>query len=181
MPGLESSQVHVTFNKSRAKSDWCIPSSAASATETLYFFDWRHFMPPAIGCYMRNLRLHYNARTRKTSDTPGVQLSVHGFGHTHTVETIDGAPESVSHLPAFSALVHALVAKHGYERGVSVRAAPYDWRKAPNEMQHFYTKLTKLVEDTYALNGNVRVLLVAHSMGNPLVLVSTRFLLHQTT
>ena len=138
-------------------------------------------MPPAIGCYMRNLRLHYNARTRKTSDTPGVQLSVHGFGHTHTVETIDGAPESVSHLPAFSALVHALVAKHGYERGVSVRAAPYDWRKAPNEMQHFYTKLTKLVEDTYALNGNVRVLLVAHSMGNPLVLVSTRFLLHQTT
>ena len=57
-----------------------------------------------------------------------------------------------------------------YVRGVNVRGAPYDWRKAPNELGEFYVNLTQLVEDTYYLNNGTRVVFIAHSMGNPVTL-----------
>ena len=54
---------------------------------------------------------------------------------------------------------------HGYERGVSVRAAPYDFRYAPHSQPFYFVQLRRLVEDTWHLNGRRRVVLFAHSMG----------------
>jgi lysophospholipase III len=65
-------------------------------------------------------------------------------------------------------LVKALVSQFGYTRGVNIRGAPYDWRRAPNELDLFFKNLTTLVEETYTLNNNTQVMLVAHSMGNPI-------------
>ncbi|XP_076447791.1 lysosomal phospholipase A and acyltransferase-like [Babylonia areolata] len=76
---------------------------------------------------------------------------------------------SISDLAYFSDLVKELVS-NGYTRGVDVMAAPYDFRKAPNEMQEFFNKTKRLIEDTYARNGNSSVVVVAHSMGNPVML-----------
>ena len=39
-----------------------------------------------------------------------------------------------------------------------------------DELSEFYTNLTKLIESTYAENGNLPVVIVAHSMGNPVML-----------
>jgi len=58
----------------------------------------------------------------------------------------------------------ALVAD-GYERGVSVRGAPYDFRYAPHSQPFYFVKLRQLVEETWAVNGRRKVVLVAHSMG----------------
>ena len=44
-------------------------------------------------------------------------------------------------------------------------------------MDAFYKNFSNLVEDTYRINNNSRVLLVAHSMGNPVTLY---FLNHQS-
>ncbi len=53
----------------------------------------------------------------------------------------------------------------GYERGFSVRGAPYDFRLAPHHQQKYMRNLRRLVEDTYTINGNTPVTIIAHSMG----------------
>lgn len=46
-----------------------------------------------------------------------------------------------------------------------------------DELQEFFVAFKSLVEETYTMNGNAPVLLIAHSMGGPLTLV---FLQQQT-
>ncbi|XP_013400988.1 group XV phospholipase A2-like [Lingula anatina] len=64
----------------------------------------------------------------------------------------------------------------GYVRNQSVRGAPYDFRKAPNEQADFFLKFKQLIEETFTMNNNSRVVLVGHSMGNMYTLY---FLNHQ--
>jgi len=54
---------------------------------------------------------------------------------------------------------------NGYERKVSVRGAPYDFRFAPHSQLSYFDKLRQLVEETWALNDHRKVVLLAHSMG----------------
>ena len=58
------------------------------------------------------------------------------------------------------ALVH-----NGYERGLTVRGAPYDFRYAPHSQAFYFVQLRQLVEETWAINGRRKVVLLAHSMG----------------
>ena len=169
VPGLQSSRFYVKFDKGKAPSDECVPYEQSTDQSLLYWVNWSQLTPQAIACYMDNLRLCYNQTTRRTSNKQGVSLSVHEFGNTTCVESLDGDPNTPAQV--FTAIVDALV-RRGYTRGVDVRGAPYDWRIAPNEMQAFYTQLTELVQDTYAINANTKVILVSHSMGSPIVLVS---------
>ena len=65
----------------------------------------------------------------------GVQIRVPGFGETSSVEYLD--PDN--HLiPYFHHFVDYF-SKHGYVKGVSLRAAPYDWRVTPgsNHSNHY--------------------------------------------
>lgn len=75
----------------------------------------------------------------------------------------------------FSHIVEGLV-QEGYQRGVNVHGAPYDFRKAANEhgglsisssrascsSDEYFGKLKTLVEDTFAVNGNTSVVLASH-------------------
>ena len=54
---------------------------------------------------------------------------------------------------------------HGYQRGVNIRGAPYDFRYAPHSQAAYFDRLRQLVEETSAINGDRPVMLVAHSMG----------------
>jgi len=69
------------------------------------------------------------------------------------------------------------LAENGYERGVSVRAAPYDFRYAPHSQVFYFVKLRQLVEETWATNGHRKVVLLTHSMGG---LYAAYFLARQT-
>jgi len=64
----------------------------------------------------------------------------------------------------WNATVDALVAS-GYQRGVSVRGAPADWRLGPNGWAPFWSRLKSLIEETSAMNGNQPVAVAALSMG----------------
>jgi len=65
----------------------------------------------------------------------------------------------------------------GYKRGTSIRAAPYDFRYAPHSLTSYLGKLRELVEQTWAINGRRRAVLLAHSMGG---LYAAYFLSQQT-
>jgi len=58
----------------------------------------------------------------------------------------------------------------GYERDSSVLGAPYDFRKAPNELQDWMGDFQKLIETTHDSNNNTPVVLLCHSMGAPMSL-----------
>ncbi|KAL5473389.1 hypothetical protein EMCRGX_G027867 [Ephydatia muelleri] len=60
----------------------------------------------------------------------------------------------------------------GYERGVTIRAAPYDWRLAEDQLQTsgYYASVQSLVEAMYTAGGNAKVTIVAHSLGGPVSL-----------
>ena len=60
---------------------------------------------------------------------------------------------------------------------MTVRAAPYDFRYAPHSQVSYFTELQYLVENTWAINGRRKVVLLAHSMGG---LYAAYFLSRQT-
>lgn len=132
-------------------------------------------VPLIIDCWIDNVRLVYNATTRTTENSPGVEIRVPGFGNTTTVEYLD--PSQASPGLYFKSIVDASLIPLGYERNADIRGAPYDFRKAPNEMQDWMKDFKRLVEHTFVTNGNNAVVLICHSMGSPLSL----YFLHQQT
>lgn len=108
------------------------------------------------------MKLVYNSTSRTTSNQPGVEIRVQGFGSTESVEYVD--PARLRGTSYFDTLVKELVSL-GYERNKNIFGAPYDFRKAPNELQDYFVNLKRLIESAYERNGGERVVLVCHSMG----------------
>jgi len=73
-------------------------------------------------------RLVYDKTTKIMKNAPGVETRVPGFGNTDTIEHLD----TDNLVKYFAPMVDALVS-WGYERGVTVRAAPYDFRYGPGK------------------------------------------------
>jgi lysophospholipase III len=160
VPGDGGSQLEARLNKSTVVHYLC-------AKKTDDYFDlWLNLellIPVILDCFVDNMRLVYDNVTRTTSNSPGVDIRVPGFGNTSTVEWLD--PSQVSPGAYFKDIVD-LLQKSGYQRNVDVRGAPYDFRKGPQELGYFFENLKELVEDTYNNSGK-KVVMVAHSMGSP--------------
>ncbi|XP_058814274.1 phospholipase A2 group XV-like isoform X2 [Topomyia yanbarensis] len=140
-------------------------------TSDTYFNLWLNkelLLPLVIDCWIDNMRLYYNSTTRKTQNSPGVEIRIPGFGSSESVEWIDPSHATVG--AYFVNIGNALV-QNGYKRDVSIRGAPYDFRKAPNENQDWFIKLKHLVEETYTLNKNMSITFIVHSMGAPMTLL----------
>lgn len=128
------------------------------------WIDLNMFMPIGIDCWIDNIRIVYNRTTRKTSNAPGVEVRVPGFGQTYPVEFLD-----TNRLAGyFHTMVQHLV-NMGYVRNETVRAAPYDWRIAPNEQEEYFAQLQGLVEEMHDLYQQP-VHLLGHSMGSNYIL-----------
>ncbi|KAK1163440.1 phosphatidylcholine-sterol acyltransferase-like [Acipenser oxyrinchus oxyrinchus] len=137
-----------------------------SKTEDFFtiWIDLNMFMPIGIDCWIDNIRIAYNRTTRKTSNAPGVEIRVPGFGKTYTVEFLD--------TNTLTGYLHTMVehlVNAGYVRNETIRAAPYDWRIAPNEQEKYFGKLKALVEEMYE-EYERPVYLLGHSMGSNYIL-----------
>ena len=74
-------------------------------------------------------RLKYDQTTGHYSSTDSdIDVIAPGFGDTDTIEKV--GQNGISEFPYFGDLVKYFVAR-GYERGKSIRGAPYDWRFGP--------------------------------------------------
>ena len=85
-----------------------------------------HYIP--IHC-----RLEYDEKTDRAKNAKGVTTRVPDFGNTTAIEWLD----PYLHGPAsyFYPFVDSLCRLLGYERGKSLRAAPYDFRYDPCKLQ----------------------------------------------
>lgn len=162
VPGDGGSRIDAILNKKY--SFWC-------DYHTDQFYDiWlnkQQMSPWDIDCWSDNLRLIYNNVTRKTTNSPGVNIRFPGWGYSRTVEFVDTSHATVS---AYYVNLATALVQNGYHRGVSIRSAPYDFRKAPNENIHFPIKMRYLVEETYEINNQTPVTLIVHSYGGPMSL-----------
>lgn len=75
------------------------------------------------------MKLIYNNETRKTSHPEGVTIRIPGWGEPFVVEYLD--PSKASPGSYFKDIANMLVTNMGYIRNVSLRGAPYDFRKGP--------------------------------------------------
>ena len=73
-------------------------------------------------------------------------------------------------------LVDYFVSKGKYQRGINLRSAPYDFRKAPNELDDYFVQLKTLIEET-SFRQKSRVILMTFCYGGT---VSLYFLHRQS-
>ncbi|XP_045194127.2 phospholipase A2 group XV-like [Mercenaria mercenaria] len=164
IPGDGGSQFKAKLNKPNTVASYCIK-------KTTYYYDlWlnlEQLAPFLINCFVDNMRLEYDNKTRTTHNSPGVDILIPGFGETETVEWLDHSEISLT--TYFHNIAKAMIS-WGYERNVTLRGAPYDFRKAPNELHGFLDSVKSLIEETYYKNNRNQVVLLGHSMGNPVTL-----------
>ena len=168
VPGLKGS---------RLQSRRTLPNSNCSLVNKEFTLLWLDPVKlTSKDCFLDTFSLHYNSETRTTHNTFGVDISVPFFGGTRGVETLSDivlSPDTVYALP----LLSFFVATGGYARGGNFRSAPYDWRKASNELSHYFDQLKYMIEETYENQGQERVVLLSHSFGGN----QAWFFLHQQT
>jgi len=159
----KTSTVHYICDK---KSDWF----------TLWL-NIEQLIPEVVDCWVDNMRMSYNNVTRRSSDSPGVETRIPGFGNSSTVEYLDPSQRFFS--VYFANIVAKVINKHqGYVRGENIHGAPYDFRQAAHEHQEYFVRVKKLIEDTYVANEATPVILLGHSMGCPMM---SYFLNHQSS
>lgn len=126
VPGDGGSQIEAQIDKPAVVHYVC-------SKKTDYWFSlWLNMellVPIVIDCWVDNMKLVYDNTTRTTSNNPGVQTRVPGFGNSTTVEWID--PSKASPGNYFATIAEA-ISSLGYQRDFSLRGAPYDFRKAPS-------------------------------------------------
>ena len=140
-----SSQLEADVKKDSSRLWWC---SREGKNYSLWF-DPLNMVPFAYDCWEDNIRLSYDFKERRTKDAPGVQVREVGFDNISSLrfssklsypfcKSITSQFLNNFHLitsvqksaQIFNALINALVLR-GYKENVSLRAAPYDWRRAP--------------------------------------------------
>ncbi|XP_015921524.1 lysosomal phospholipase A and acyltransferase [Parasteatoda tepidariorum] len=163
VPGDGGSQLEAKLDKPETVHYFCNKKTDD------FFSLWLNLellVPYVVDCWVDNMRLVYDNNTRTTSNAPGVSIRVPDFGNTSSVDWLD--PSQISPSSYFINIIQMLVAE-GYTRGLNIRGAPYDFRKAPNEMTDFFNAMKNMTEETYEKNAQTKVTFVCHSMGCPLM------------
>ncbi|KAG8437236.1 hypothetical protein GDO86_008080 [Hymenochirus boettgeri] len=167
VPGCLGNQLEAKIDKEDVVNWMCYRKSEDYFTVWL---DPNMFLPLGIDCWIDNIRVVYNRTSRMVSNAPGVDIQVPGFGKTYSVEYLDK-----SKLAGYLYTLIQNLVNNGYVRDETVRAAPYDWRIAPNGQKEYFQKLQGLIEEMYE-EYKKPVFLIGHSLGNLYLLY---FLNHQ--
>ncbi|CAG9824467.1 unnamed protein product [Phaedon cochleariae] len=165
VPGDGGCQLEAKINKTNVVHYICEKST------TDYFNIWLNLellVPLVIDCWIDNIKLIYDNQTRTTRNNDGVDIRVPGWGETETVEWLDPSHASTG---SYFTDVAATLVKLGHVKNQTIKGAPYDFRKAPNENKDYFVRLKSLIEQTYEENNKTSVILLAHSMGGPMSLV----------
>lgn len=161
VPGTGGSQLQAKLNKPSVKHFYC---SKTSDWYTIWL-SVTQLLPPAINCWVDNIRLLFNETDKTYSNNVGVETRTPGWGTTEAIEYLDPSLKA-GDSEYFFALVDALV-KNGGVRNHSIRGAAYDFRRSADSAYDgkYVEMLQALVEETFTINGNEKVTLLSHSMG----------------
>ncbi|KAK7601463.1 hypothetical protein V9T40_008904 [Parthenolecanium corni] len=120
------------------------------------------------------MKLNYDKQTGRTSNRHGIHTRISEFGSIDKFAYLDSTKLFI---PYYTDLINRLI-EEDYIPGLSLKAAPYDFRKAPYEQMDYIRDLKNLIEKTYEENGEKKVVLIVNSLGG---LMSLIFLRRQST
>lgn len=172
LPGYDANRFEAKLNREEVRYDYCKRQTNG------YYNIWLNkddYDEKLVYCFMDNMTLRYNRTTRRTSNQPGVFTRAPlPFGETEPLE-YKSPDHNLPGSPLFNVLVQRLV-DLGYQRGVNLFGASFDFRKAPNELSGYFKQLKLLVESVYLKNECQPVVIMCHSMGclNALYFLNSR-------
>lgn len=163
VPGLGGSVLEArlesrsSYRDCKTNSDWYTVWFSETQVLTRY------------ACFLQNIKLHLASNGSIVSDD-GVYLRPKDFGGLDGVRYANKGTRDPVPVPYLETFVQAFL-KKGYEAGVSLRAATYDFRKAGEAdfLEDLFKKFQLLIEETAKLNDNQAVHLIGHSLGSPVV------------
>eukprot|EP00002_Diphylleia_rotans_P025281 TRINITY_DN4997_c0_g3_i1.p1 TRINITY_DN4997_c0_g3~~TRINITY_DN4997_c0_g3_i1.p1 ORF type:complete len:450 (-),score=82.41 TRINITY_DN4997_c0_g3_i1:163-1512(-) len=160
MPGFFASAMMSEFNKAS------VPDRRCDTKRNLHQV-WVNYedINPLFGpleCLFDTLSTIYDVNTNTYSNRQGVTVYGKDFGGLSGVEHLD----TLNLIPMYGPIIKALE-KAGYKRDVNIKGLPFDWMFAGHHYDRvgYFNKVTSLIEQTYAANGNRPVVIIAHSMG----------------
>lgn len=116
----------------------------------------------AWDCFAEDISLAFDEKTLLFSNNTGVHVRAKGWGNTSGIQYLDDDEQYLTEY--FKDMVEYLEEELGYQDGLTLRAAPYDWRMSPNQSPYYMMQLKSLIEETYNTTGEP-VVLLGHSMG----------------
>ncbi|CAH8450141.1 unnamed protein product [Schistosoma rodhaini] len=122
----------------------------------LYFL-----LPEKLLSYMG---LIYDPKTKQTRDRGLCNVEFPGWGDTWASEYL--SEDKYLFTSYMKLIVQSLTNDKFFVRNKTLRAAPYDFRKAPNENSKYFIKLKQLIEETYENGAKRPIYLLGHSLGS---------------
>eukprot|EP01104_Vermistella_antarctica_P017260 TRINITY_DN608_c2_g1_i2.p1 TRINITY_DN608_c2_g1~~TRINITY_DN608_c2_g1_i2.p1 ORF type:complete len:456 (-),score=109.23 TRINITY_DN608_c2_g1_i2:85-1452(-) len=162
MPALTGTNIYLKLNRTSRSHFWCEKTSDWYQA----WLDTTAFFPVENQCFTSNFVLAYDNVTRTSHQPAGVEAMVpFSNGGLDAIEYMDNKQK----MPMWHYMMTNLTTHYGYEYGVSLRGAPYDWRYGPDHYVNagIYDNVTQIVEEMYAANNNTPVVLMSLSMGGP--------------
>lgn len=162
VPGLGGSRLQARWNKPNVPRYICDRSSEWVDI----WVNLRLLLPYVIDCFLDNMRLEYNYTTNTTHEPAGVEVRVKSPSRVSHLENLVNLGPIVKGY--YSGIVGRLVSKRSgfnYRRDVSILGAPYDFRKAPNELKNFFQNLKTTSETSCQSNNLKPVTFICHSLG----------------
>lgn len=167
-PGIGGSRLEARWNKTSVPRYICDQYS-----------DWvdvwvnvRLLLPYVIDCLLDNLRLEYDPETKKTHEPEGVEVRVKTPSKVAHVENLVdlGLVKGGYYAQLVNKLVNSKESGFDYKRDISILGAPYDFRRAPNELGQYFDNLKLVSEENFLKNDLKPVTFICHSMGCNIIL-----------
>eukprot|EP01116_Phalansterium_solitarium_P006167 TRINITY_DN18470_c0_g1_i1.p1 TRINITY_DN18470_c0_g1~~TRINITY_DN18470_c0_g1_i1.p1 ORF type:complete len:444 (+),score=94.60 TRINITY_DN18470_c0_g1_i1:48-1334(+) len=159
IPPLTGTQIEVKLSGKKTHHMYCDRHSD-------WFLAWfpavEELLPPLDNCWGETVSMEYSNGT--FLNFPGVETRIPPFGGIEGIEYVGKGTTG----PVWDVIVDTLVSAAGYEVGLNIRGAPYDWRLGPSALEaQLFPLLKQLFEETYAANNNTPAAAVSLSMGGP--------------
>lgn len=159
VPGYGGSRLEAKRNKTTVKHYFCEKHSDWSNI----WIDLKLMLPYMIDCLIDDFRLEFDTKTNRTHNTQGIDIRVREPDNLATVEYLTDI--HLSSFSYFAPIIRKLTYTYGYKRDYNILGAPYDFRKAPNELEEYFDKMRRTSESLYEQFGGKRINFICHSMG----------------
>lgn len=159
LPGYGGSRLEAKWDKTQVEHYFC--DSHSDWTDI--WVNVKLLLPYMIDCLIENMRLEFDHATNTTHNTNGVDVRVKDADTITSVEYLNNL--RISSFAYFAPIIRKLIMGLGYKREINIRGAPYDFRKAPNELKDYFVQLRETSDQIYKRNNNQPITYICHSMG----------------